>query len=90
MKILKFGAVWCPECLVMKPRFEKIKEELKWLETEYYEIDERENEEIVNKYHIENPPVFVFINKQGEEFMRLEGEVDRRELMKIILENKDK
>ena len=89
MKILKFGAVWCPECLVMKPRFEKIEQELPWLDTKYYEIDERKNEEMVKKYNIKNPPVFVLINKDGEEFMRLEGEIDRKELKEIIIKNKD-
>ena len=89
MKVLKFGAVWCPECLVMKPRLEKIERELPWLDIQYYEIDERENEEMVKKYNIENPPVFVFINKEGEEFMRLEGEIDRKELKEIIIKNKD-
>ena len=24
MKVLKFGAVWCPGCLVMKPRWKEI------------------------------------------------------------------
>lgn len=89
MKILKFGAVWCPECLVMKPRFKKIEQELPWLETQYYEIDERENEEMVKKYNIENPPVFVFLDKNNQEFLRLEGEIDRKELKEIIIKNKD-
>lgn len=90
MKILKFGAIWCPECLVMKPRFEKIEKELAWLQTEYFEIDEQENKEMVEKYSIENPPVFVFLDKNSKEFLRLEGEIDRRELQEIIIKHKDK
>ncbi len=90
MKILKFGAVWCPECLIMKPRFEKIEQELPWLQTEYYEIDEEKNLQIVDKYQVKNPPVFVFLDVNGEEFMRLEGEIDRKELTEIIINNKDK
>jgi thiol-disulfide isomerase/thioredoxin len=90
MKILKFGAIWCPECLVMKPRFQKIEKEYPWLEIEYFEIDEPQNEEIVEQYKVENPPVFVFLDKEGKEFMRLSGEIDRKELMAKILEHKDK
>lgn len=90
MKILKFGAVWCPECLVMRPRFEKIEKELPWLKTEYYDIDEDENGEILQKYNIKEPPVFIFLDKENNEFLRLKGEVDRQELKKIIIDNKDK
>jgi len=87
MKILKFGAVWCPECLVMKPRWDKIAEELDWLDTEYYDIDERED--LVKKYKLEDYPTFIFLDKKGEEFLRLSGEIDRKELMEIIIKNKD-
>lgn len=88
MKVLKFGAVWCPSCLVMRPRWEKIEAELPWLETEHYDVDE--NEELVKKYGLDDYPVFIFLNKKGEEILRLQGEIDRKELIKLIEENKDK
>ncbi|NCC70988.1 thioredoxin, partial [bacterium] len=37
LKVLKFGAVWCPGCLIMKPRWEEIEKENIWLKTEYYD-----------------------------------------------------
>src|SRR3989338_58064 len=40
MKVLIFGAVWCPGCIIMKPRWKKIEEELTWLQTEYYDYDQ--------------------------------------------------
>ena len=40
MKVLKFGAVWCLGCLIMKPRWTEIETENTWLETEYYDFDE--------------------------------------------------
>ena len=40
MKVLIFGAVWCPGCIIMKPRWKKIEEELTWLQTEYYNYDQ--------------------------------------------------
>ena len=88
MKILQFGAVWCPSCIIMKSRWEKVEKELQWLETEYYDVDT--NEELVKKYNLADYPVFVFLDKNGEEFMRLQGEVDRKELIKVVEENKDK
>jgi len=29
MKVLKFGAVWCPGCLVMRPRWAEIENGIK-------------------------------------------------------------
>jgi thiol-disulfide isomerase/thioredoxin len=89
MKVLKFGAVWCPGCLVMKPLWEEIEREHPWLETEYFDYDE--SKEAVKQYCIDtNLPVFVFLNKDGNEFLRLTGERNRKELINIINENKDR
>lgn len=89
MKVLKFGAVWCSGCLVMKPRWKKIEEENQWLKNEYYDFDTAK--EMVEKYKIDNIlPVFVFLDKNGNEFLRLKGEVDEEKLLEIINQNKDK
>ena len=57
MKILKFGAVWCAGCLVMKPRWREIEAENPWLETRYFEYDD--SKEMVDKWHVgKNLPVF--------------------------------
>lgn len=48
MKVLKFGAQWCPACITMKPRWAEVEDEHQWLETEYYDADEAE--EVVKKY----------------------------------------
>lgn len=90
MKVIKIGAVWCSGCLVMKPRWEEIEKENPWLETMYLDYDENQKE--VEKYKIEKGvlPVFVFLDKKGEEFLRLEGEIEKSKLLKVISENKDK
>ncbi|PIT88604.1 MAG: hypothetical protein COU29_02400 [Candidatus Magasanikbacteria bacterium CG10_big_fil_rev_8_21_14_0_10_36_32] len=89
MKVLKFGAVWCPGCLIMKPRWEEIETENSWLQTEYHDFDNEK--EIVNKYQIDNIlPVFIFLDKDDKEFLRFNGEMSKEELLKIINENKDK
>jgi len=89
MKVLKFGAVWCPGCFVMKPRWEEIETENSWLETEYHDFDQ--DKKVVERYHITNVlPVFVFLDKNGSEFLRLNGEINKDKLIEIINQNKEK
>lgn len=89
MKVLKFGAVWCPGCLVMKPRWKKIEEENSWLKNEYYDFDT--DKEMVEKYKIDNIlPTFVFLDKEGNEFLRLNGEIEEEKILTLINQYKDK
>jgi len=89
MKVLKFGAVWCAGCLVMKPRWKEIEEENPWLKTEYHDFDQ--DKDAVTKYGVdETLPTFVFLDKDGREFLRLNGEVEKGKLLNIIKENRDK
>ena len=87
MKVLKFGAVWCPACLIMKPRWKEIETENPWLQTEYYDYDS--DKEAVEKHKINKVlPVFVFLDKNGNEFLRLDGEVNKEKLVGIINQNR--
>jgi thiol-disulfide isomerase/thioredoxin len=89
MKVLKFGAQWCPFCLIMKPRWQEIESENSWLSTEYFDYDE--SPEKVKEYGIgESLPIFIFLDKEDKEFLRLSGEVSKEELLKVISENKDR
>ena len=89
MKVLKFGAVWCSGCLVMKPRWKKIEEKNTWLKTEYYDYDT--DKEMVEKYKIDKTlPTFVFLDKEEKEFLRLNGEIDNDKLAEIINQNQNK
>lgn len=89
MKVLKFGAVWCPGCLVMRPRWKEIETENPWLKNDYYDFDQ--DKEMVQKYQIDkNLPVFVFLDKEGEEFLRLSGEQPKAKLVDIVTQNRDK
>ncbi len=90
MKVLKIGAVWCPGCLVMRPRWEKIEEENPWLETEYFDYDEHKDE-LNEKYGLgDDLPVFIFIDSQGNELDRLKGEPAKDKMMEMINKYKDK
>lgn len=90
MKVLKIGATWCNGCLVMRPRWAEIEKENSWLKTEYFDFDK--DKDIINKYNIEGGilPVFIFLSKEGEEILRLSGEVEKDKLLKTINENRDK
>ena len=89
MRVIKFGAVWCPGCLIMKPRWAEIEKENSWLKNEYYDYDN--DKQAVAKYDINDTlPTFVFLDKNDQEFMRLNGEIAKDKLTQIIQENKDK
>lgn len=90
MKVIKVGAVWCPGCLVMRPIWKRIEVENLWLQTEYYDFDE--NKDVVDRYRINNGvlPVFIFLDKDNNEFLRLTGEVTRERILQVINEYKDK
>jgi len=88
MKVLKFGAVWCKECLVMRPMWQEIEKEISELKTEYYEADE--HPDLLKKYNIKDIPVFIFLDKDGNEFLRLQGMQNKEELIKIVKENLNK
>lgn len=87
MKILKFGAIWCPGCLVMKPIWKEIETENPNLQTEYYDIDK--DKEIVKQYNLTDYPTFIFLDKENNEIHREEGELSKRELLKLIDQYKD-
>lgn len=89
MKVLKFGAIWCSACLIMKPRFEEIEKENPWLKNEYYDFDE--DKEAVEKYNINDAlPIFIFLDKNDKEILRLEGEHSKKVLENLISEHRDK
>jgi len=89
MKVLKIGAIWCQGCLVMKPRWAEVEQENPWLETEMYDYDE--DMEIIKKYNISQElPCCIFLDKKGNELLRLHGEIEKEKLIVLISEHKDK
>ncbi len=92
MKVLKIGAIWCNICNVMRPRFEEIEKENPWLKTEYFDFDK--DKEVLKKHNLESEsqklPIFIFLDKDNKEILRLRGEVEKQEIVKLINEYKDK
>lgn len=88
MKVLKFGAIWCTECLVMKPMWEEIEASMPELSTEYFDADD--NSEMLEKYKVENIPTFIFLDKDGNEFDRKQGIQNKEDLIEFVKNNLDK
>ena len=74
----------------MRPRWEKVEKVRPWLETEYFDFDN--DKEFLAQYQLESGklPVFIFLDKEGNEFLRLHGEVDEEKLENIVDESKDR
>jgi thiol-disulfide isomerase/thioredoxin len=88
MKVIKFGAIWCNGCILMKPRWKEVEDENPWLETEYYDYDESLYE--VKKYHIDNNlPVAIIVDGKGKELTRLNGETEKKVLVETIKKYKN-
>lgn len=88
MQILKFGAIWCKECLVMRPIWSEIESGMPELKTKYYDADE--NFKKLKKYNIKNIPVFIFLDKNNNEIIRLNGIKSKNEIEEIIKKNINK
>lgn len=83
MKILKFSAIWCSGCIIMKKIMKEIEQEYPNIEIESYDYDM--DEDMVEKYNIgEIIPVLVFLDENENEIGRLIGEKTKKEIIKEI------
>ncbi len=83
MKILKFNAVWCSGCLVMKKTIKEIEDLYPNIEIESYDYDMDQEE--VEKWNIgEIIPVLIFVDENNNEISRLIGEKTKKEIIKEI------
>ena len=85
MRVLKFGAIWCKECLVMKSIWEEIEKEVSGFESQYFDADE--NEEVLEKYNVQDVPTFIFLDKEEKEITRLKGVQNKEDLITTIKNN---
>jgi thiol-disulfide isomerase/thioredoxin len=88
MKVIKIGAIWCPGCLIMRPRWQDIEKEIN-LDSVYLDYDDDKEE--VLKYNVGKIlPVFIFLDNNGIELTRLIGEVSKKKILETIEEYKDR
>lgn len=72
----------------MKPMWAEIEKEIPELSTEFFDFDMDHDK--IEKYNIETVPSFIFLDKDGNEFLRLTGVQNKEDLVKIVKENIDK
>lgn len=83
MKVLKFNAIWCSACLVMKKTYNRIFDEYSNFEVITYDYDL--DEDMVNKYNIGTTiPVLIFLNDKDEEITRIIGEKSYEYIKNVI------
>jgi thiol-disulfide isomerase/thioredoxin len=81
MKIVKISAVWCPSCLVMRPRFIEIEKKYPNIEFTSLDIDLDEDATLYNPGPI--LPVLILLNDDCE-VARIVGEHKIVEISKMI------
>lgn len=83
MKVLKFNAIWCSACLVMKKIFKHVENMHPELEFITYDYDT--DEDMVEKYNIGTTiPVLVFVDENENEVGRIVGEKSYEEIEEYI------
>lgn len=87
MRIIKVTANWCPECLIMRPRWKEIVMEFTDLQIE--EVDYDKNPEFREKHEVKKSSTVIFFDAAGQELWRFQGLMERADLAKKILELKD-
>ena len=85
MKIVRISAVWCPSCLIMRPRFEEIEKKYPNIESVSFDIDLDEEASLYNVGNI--LPVFILLDNNNVELGRLIGEQKVDVLSKMIEDN---
>ena len=81
MKLIKFSALWCPSCLIMNGRVNKIVDEYNLEYVEYdYDIDSAKVEE----YKVGDILPVIIIENNGKEVIRIIGEKSEKELKRIL------
>ena len=82
MKIVRFGAVWCPGCLIMRPIWNKIENDYN-IETNNYDYDM--DNDLAEKFKVGRVlPVAIFLDEDDNELERLVGEVKEKEIIETI------
>ncbi len=84
MEIIIISAIWCPSCLIMKPRYKKILNNYDDINSVFLDYDM--DSDIIKEYNIEKILPICIIKKNNTELFRLIGEIKEEEIIKRIEE----
>lgn len=82
MRIIKFTALWCADCIVMRPMWSEIKSKYPEIEIEEYDFDD--HTDVAVDYKIKKVPHTIFLDSQGNEITRFEGLKSKQELLDLL------
>lgn len=82
LRLIDFGADWCPPCKIMDPVVAEIKKELKG-KIEVVKVDLDQERGKAEKYEIFSIPTFV-LEKDGKEIDRVSGARSKKALKEWI------
>lgn len=81
MEIVIVTAIWCPSCLIMRSRFEKVSHKFPNIDLNFYDID---MDEKANDYNVGNIlPIFIVLQNDVE-LGRLVGEHKLDTLVQMV------
>jgi thioredoxin-like negative regulator of GroEL len=84
MKIIKFGAEWCPACKVLQPILESLIPANPSHEFLFQDIDTEEGSESAVKYNVKSLPTTIFLNHRNEEIYRFVGSKNKNVIQSYI------
>lgn len=82
MKLIRFTALWCADCIVMRPRWQEAFSKRADIIIEDYDFDDSETE--AKKYNITKVPQLIVLGDNNNEQARYIGMQDQEELTAII------
>lgn len=85
-KILKFSAVWCNPCNILKKTFEEVlkMEEFKNIEVIELDVDDVNNNELCFKHQVRSIPTLVMLDENDNVINKVMGAVPKNNLIDIL------
>ena len=74
-KVLKMSASWCMPCKVYAKTFDTVKNEDKYKDIEFKELDVDENEDLVVEYGVRGVPTTVILDENDNVISKFSGNV---------------
>ena len=82
MKLVRFTALWCADCIVMRPRWEKTFNDRSDIIIEDFDFDDHEEE--AKKYRITRVPQLIVLDEENVEHVRLVGMQDQDSIDDLV------
>jgi thioredoxin 1 len=79
-KVLKMSASWCMPCKVYAKTFESVKNEKKYKDIIFEELDVDDNEDLVIEYGVRGVPTTIVLDENGEVLSKFNGNISKAEL----------